>query len=121
MKYVVLIFQNPGAFESMSEDERERLFSEADTFLKEFSDTGELLLGNALADATTAKTVRVSDRGVPAVTDGPYAEAKEYLAGFYTLDCESIERACEIAAKDPAARLWGVEVRPVMDGSGAEM
>ena len=121
MKYVVLIFQNPGAFEAMSEAERERLFAEADVFLKEFSDSGELLLGNALADAATAKTVRVSEGGVPAVTDGPYAEAKEYLAGFYTLDCESIERACEIAAKDPAARLWGVEVRPVMDEAGPDV
>jgi hypothetical protein len=121
MKYVVLIFNNPGAFESMTDQERDFLMSEADAFLKEFSNTGELLGGSALADVATAKTVRVSDAGVPAVTDGPFAEAKEYLAGFYTLDCESIERACEIASKDPAAKLWGVEVRPVMDESGPDV
>jgi hypothetical protein len=120
MKYVALIFQNPGAWESMSEADRDALLAEADTFLTEFMGTGELVLGSALADASTARTVHVTD-GVPAVTDGPFAEAKEYLAGFYTLDCESIERACEIVAKDPAARLWGIEVRAVMDEAGTEM
>jgi hypothetical protein len=120
MKYVVLIFNNPGAFEALSDADRDAMMTEADAFLSEFQATGELLGGSALADVSTARTVRVSG-GVPAVTDGPFAEAKEYLAGYYTLDCESIERACEIASKDPAARLWGVEVRPIMDESGAEM
>jgi hypothetical protein len=120
MKYVVLIFNNPGAFEALSEEDRDAMMTEADAFLAEFRGTGELLGGSALADVSTARVVRVSG-GVPAVTDGPFAEAKEYLAGYYTLDCESIERACEIASKDPAARLWGVEVRPIMDESGAEM
>jgi hypothetical protein len=59
--------------------------------------------------------------GVPAITDGPFAEAKEQLAGYYVVDCESIERATEIATRDPASRLWTIEVRPVMDEAGQEM
>jgi hypothetical protein len=59
--------------------------------------------------------------GLPAVTDGPFAEAKEQLAGFYVLDAESLERATEIVTRDPAARFWAVEVRPIMDTAGAEM
>ena len=121
MKYVALIYNNPGAFEALSPAERDQLMSEADAYLKEFTDTGELLEGGfALADAATGRTVRVRN-GLPTVTDGPFAEAKEQLAGFYVLDTESIDRAAEIVAHDPAARFWAVEVRPIMDSAGAEM
>jgi hypothetical protein len=120
VKYVVLIYNAPGAFEALSEQDRESLMSGANRFFKQFTDSGEFLGGSALADASTARTVRVHN-GTPAVTDGPFAETKEQLAGYYILDCESIERAAEIASHDPAARLWGVEVRPVMDSEGADV
>ena len=58
--------------------------------------------------------------GSPVVTDGPYAEAKEYLGSFTILDCNSLERAVEIAARNPAARYWGVEVRPLMHEASVE-
>jgi hypothetical protein len=87
---------------------------------EEIEASGEFVNGAALADPATARTVRVRD-GVPATTDGPFAESKEQLAGYYVLDCESMERAVEIAARDPAARLWSVEVRPVMAEQGLEM
>lgn len=120
MKYVALIYSNPGAFEALSQADRDAMMSEADAFLKEFTESGELLLGHALAHPSNSKVVRVRD-GVPAITDGPFAEAKEQLAGYYTIDCESIERAIEIVTHDPAARFWGVEVRPIMDSAGTEM
>ena len=120
MKYLVLIYSNPGAFEALSEEERSRMGSEMDAMLKEFRGSGEFVGGAALADPSQTKTVRVRD-GVPAITDGPFAEAKEQLAGYYVLDCESIERTTEIATHDPAARLWQVEVRPIMDEAGAEI
>ena len=122
MKYVALIYMNPGAFEALPQAERDGFMAEADAYLKEFGETGELLAaqGFALADPSTARTVRVRD-GLTNVTDGPFAEAKEQLAGFYLLDTDSIERATEIVTNDPAARFWAVEVRPVMDESGAEM
>jgi hypothetical protein len=121
MKYVALVYNNPGAFEALSPADRDALMTEADAYLKEFTESGELLGdGFALADPSTGKTVRVRG-GVPAVTDGPFAEAKEQLAGFYVLDTDSIERAAEIVTNDPATRFWAVEVRPIMDAAGAEM
>jgi len=121
MKYVALVYSNPGAFEALSQPERDEIMREADAYLKEFTESGELVGGgSALADPSTGKTVRVR-HGLPAVTDGPFAEAKEQLAGYYVLDTDSIERAAEIVTHDPAARFWAVEVRPVMDEAGAEM
>jgi hypothetical protein len=94
--------------------------SECDAYLKEVTDSVELLGGSfGLADASTGRTVRVRN-GLPTVTDGPLAEAKEQLAGLYVLDTESIERAAKIVAHDPGARFWAVEVRPVMDEAGTE-
>jgi hypothetical protein len=121
VKYVALVYSNPGAFEALSQSERDEMMREADAYLKRFSESGELLGGGqALADASNGKTVRVR-KGVPAVTDGPFAEAKEQLAGYYELDCESLDRATEIVAHDPAAKFWAVEVRPVMDTAGGDM
>jgi hypothetical protein len=121
VKYIALVYNNPGAFEALSETERDELMTEAGAYLKEFTESGELLSGGvALADPSTGKTVRVRG-GVPAITDGPFAEAKEHLAGYYLLDVDSIERATEIVTRDPAARFWAVEVRPVMDEAGTEM
>jgi hypothetical protein len=121
MKYVALVYNNPGAFEALSQAERDELMTEANAYLEEFRESGELTSdGFALADPSTGKTVRVRN-GLPAVTDGPFAEAKEQLAGFYVLDAESLERATEIVTRDPAARFWAVEVRPIMDTAGAEM
>ena len=118
MKFMLLIYNNPAALEAMPESERERIMAEVDKIMAELTESGELVGGEALA--AIARTVRVRD-GVPAVTDGPFAEAKEQLAGFLTVDCEDIERATEIAAAWPDARYWAMEVRPVMDTSGTEM
>jgi hypothetical protein len=67
-----------------------------------------------------AKVARV-DEGVVAVTDGPYAEAEEYLGSFTIVDCESLDRALEIAAQNPASRYWGIEVRPLMHEANPDM
>ena len=82
--------------------------------------SGELVGFAALADPSQSRVVRVH-ASMPAVTDGPFLEAKEYLAGYYEVDCESIERAIELAAMMPESKYLGVEVRPVMDSSGTEM
>jgi hypothetical protein len=120
MKYMLLIYNNPATYEGWSEDERNALFGEVDVLMKELTESGELIGGEALADASNAKTVRVRD-GVTATTDGPFAEAKEQLAGYLTVECESPERAVEIAARWPDAKYFAMEVRPVMDTSGTEM
>ncbi|MQA11799.1 MAG: YciI family protein [Pseudonocardiaceae bacterium] len=82
--------------------------------LREIEESGELIGGEPLADPNTTKTVRVRN-GVPSTTDGPFAETKEQLAGYFLLECASLERATEIAARFPDARFNPVEVRPVMD------
>ena len=115
MKYVALVYSNPGAFEAMSQAERDELMSEAGDYLKEFTDSGELIgEGFALADPSTGRTVRVRD-GLPAVTDGPFAEAKEQLAGFYLIDARDLNEAIQVAAKIPPAREGSIEVRPVRE------
>ena len=73
----------------------------------------------ALADPVNTWSIRVRN-GVPATTDGPYVETKEHLAGYLLVDCESPERASEIAARIPDARFAAVEVHPIMDMSGQE-
>jgi hypothetical protein len=120
MKYMLLIHNNPATYEAWTEEERNALFAEVDVIMKELVDSGEWLGGEALADASRTKTVRVRD-GVPVVTDGPLAEAKEQFAGYLMVECESTERAVEIAARWPDARYFAMEVRPLMDGSGAEL
>ena len=78
------------------------------------------MISAALADPLTTRSVRVRD-GVVASTDGPYAEAKEHLMGYYLVDCDDMERATAIAAQIPDARWERVEVRAAMDVAGLEM
>jgi hypothetical protein len=120
MKYILLIYNNPATYEAWDEQQRNELFGEVDTIMKELSDSGELVGGEGLADPSQTKTVRVRD-GVTAVTDGPFAEAKEQLGGYLMVDCESEERAVEIAARWPDARHFAMEVRAVMTPSGADV
>ncbi|MDQ3692083.1 MAG: YciI family protein [Chloroflexota bacterium] len=120
MKYMLLIYNNPAFLTTMAEDERNAVFSDVDAVMRELTESGELVGGEALADVSRTKTVRVRD-GLPVITDGPFVEAKEQLAGYLMVDCESPERAVEIAARWPDARYWAMEVRPVMDAAGEEM
>ena len=82
--------------------------------------SGELIAGEALADTSLSKRVEVRN-GETMTTDGPFAEVKEHLAGFFLIQCESFERAVTIASRVPEAELGLVEVRPIMDLSGFEM
>ena len=100
MKYVLLIYQNPEAWEALDEEQRSAIMRDAGAIAGELSESGELLGGHGLAHPSTGKTVKVRD-GVPSVTDGPFVEAKEQLAGFGLLDCETEKRALEIAARWP--------------------
>ncbi|GAA1016006.1 YciI family protein [Acrocarpospora pleiomorpha] len=120
MKYLLLIHVNPAALDALSEEERTAIFAEHDAFTALTKESGELVGFTALADPSSTTTVRVRD-GVPAVTDGPYVEAKEFLAGYYVIDCDKPERATELAAMIPDARLTAIEVRPVMNTGGTEM
>jgi hypothetical protein len=120
MRYMLLIYNNPATYEAFSQDERDELFGQVDRIMNELAGSGEWVGGEGLADASTAKTVRV--RGdVPAVTDGPFVEAKEQLAGYCIVDCETIDRAVQIAAEWPDAKHFAMEVRALMSGSEPAM
>ena len=121
VKYIALIHNNPAAWEALSQDERDLHNRDADVYLRRLTESGELAGGAVvLAHPSNAKTVRVRN-GVPAVTDGPFAEGKEVLAGYYVLECESIERATELVEQDPSARYFAVEIRPIMHMGGTDL
>ena len=120
MKYLLIIHANPSLAETLSEDEIDALVAAHDTFQEQIRDTGELVGYAALADPGTSRVVRVRDGGT-VVSDGPYAEVKEFLAGYYLVEADTPERAVEIAARIPDAAHNGIEVRPVMVSGGLEM
>jgi hypothetical protein len=117
---MVMIYDNAQTRETFLGDEGGGLMAEIDALMKELTDSGEMLGGEALADPSNTKSIRLVD-GIPAVTDGPLAEAKEHFGGYLLLECESIERAADIARRWPSARFTPLEVRPVMSSDGAEM
>ncbi|SCG41717.1 Uncharacterized conserved protein [Micromonospora siamensis] len=122
MKYMLLIWNRPGFVEGLTEQERNEIFGEVDEIMKELTASGELVGGEALADPSQTRTVRLAG-GRAEVTDGPFLESKEQFAGYLTVDCDSPERAAEIAAGWPDVRrgLGVLEVRPVMGDGGTEM
>ncbi|MFI9813460.1 YciI family protein [Saccharothrix variisporea] len=116
MKYVILIYGNPESraiWDTLSAEERARGLRDYERLNEDLADSGELVVTEALADHAQTKRLVVRD-GQRTTTDGPFAEAKELLAGFYLVDCENVERAVEIAWRVPEAQLGLVEVRPVM-------
>jgi hypothetical protein len=117
MKYVILIYDNPAMrefWERLPEAERAEGMKAYAALNADLVASGELVVSEALAHASLGKRVTVRD-GQTVTSDGPFAEAKEFLAGFYLLECPSIERAVEHAARIPEAEFGTVEVRPVLD------
>jgi hypothetical protein len=111
MKYALLIYDQPGTYERLSDEQREAVFGE---YFAISSEPG-ILGGDELQPVETATTVRVAD-GDTLTTDGPFAETKEVFGGYYLLEADDLDRAIEVAARIPAARLGGsVEVRPVVE------
>lgn len=123
MRYLVLIYTNPDArrlWEQLPEAEQAmglRAYAELN---EDLAASGEMIVSESLADSSLARHVVVRG-GEAMTTDGPFAEVKEQLAGFYLVECETIERATEIAARIPEAEAGVVEVRPVRTFSGLEM
>jgi hypothetical protein len=121
VKYVILIYSNPATWRSLPQAETDRIIGVHNDLISELTESGEFVGIYRLADGATAKTVDgVGGSGAtPVVTDGPFGEAKEYLARLWELACESIDRALEIAK--PLAQHAVIEVRPLMDAAGLEM
>jgi hypothetical protein len=116
VKYVILIYSNPESreiWENMPADERRTGLEVYEALNAELEASSELIVTEALVEPSRAKRVSVSE-GRTVTSDGPFPEAKELLGGFYLVDCDSEERAIEIAARIPEAQLGLVELRPVM-------
>jgi hypothetical protein len=123
MKYLILIQSNPaslGVWETLSHEQRVEFGQAHFRLTAELAASGELVCSEGLGDPSLATWVSVRD-GQTLTSDGPYAEVKEHLAGFYLIDCESPQRAVEIAALVPDAANTQVELRPVLDMSSFEM
>jgi len=111
VKFMALIYGDETTWETLSDAEREAAYARYGAFADDARAAGVLAGGKELAPTRDATTVRVRD-GETLVTDGPYAEVKEALGGFFLLECESVEAAVEHAARIPGAKHGAVEVRP---------
>ena len=119
MKYLLMIYGNQEKWDSIPAEEFPRAVAAQDAFNRKYQESGELVGAYGLADAVNSRLVRRRG-GAPVVTDGPYLETKEYMASFYLLDCESEERALEIAADMPFADREPVELWPVLHEAPAD-
>lgn len=113
MQYMLLIYGDQSQWGSMSEEEMGQVMQAYGTFTQELQDSGAMVAGDALQQTDTATTVRVRNDET-LTTDGPFAETKEQLGGYYLVDVGSLDEALEWAAKIPGARHGSIEVRPVM-------
>jgi hypothetical protein len=113
MQYMCLIYDDEKVWEGMPEEERNAVFGEYGAFTESIRQSGHMVAGDALQPISTATTVRVRG-GETLVTDGPFAETKEQLGGYYLVEAKDADEALAIAARIPSARYGSIEVRPVM-------
>ena len=118
MKYMLMIYGNEELWQSFPAEVMPQVIEETEALHAALRKSGEFVGSYGVADQELAKLVSVRDGGT-VVTDGPYIEAKEYLGSFTLVDCESLERALEIAAANPFSKVGQVEVRPLMHESDA--
>ncbi|MFF0392859.1 YciI family protein [Kitasatospora sp. NPDC004615] len=119
MKFLIGLHINPAVLDALTDEEKAGLGAGHGRFIQTLKDSGELILTQALVDPSQSAVVSVRG-GQTVVTDGPFLEAKEFLGGFYLVDCENKERAVELASQIPDAAIagLGVEVRQVMFSDG---
>ena len=124
MRYLILIHSNPRSralWETLTDEQRMEFGRGYMALSEEITAAGDMVVSNGLIDPALAKRVWVQD-GETMTSDGPFAEVKEYVAGFLLLDCETEEQALAWAAKTPDAQLGGaVEVRPLLDMSALDL
>jgi len=114
MKYMLLVYMDEKA---LNEPEQEQCYKDSTELSHELHAKGKLVGVNPLQSVATATSVRVRE-GKRLVTDGPFAETREQLGGYFLVDAEDLDEAIEIAAKIPGSRKGTVEIRPVLEISG---
>ncbi|MFC7548541.1 YciI family protein [Plantactinospora sp. GCM10030261] len=119
MQFLISMYINPAVLDALTESETAALGEGHGRFIETLKASGEFITTQALVDPSQAAVVSVRN-GQPVVSDGPFLEAKEFVGGFYLIDCENKERAIELAAQVPDAAIegLGIEVRQVMFASG---
>jgi len=113
MKYMLLIYDAEQALAKMSPQEGQRFHEEYMTFTDDIRKSGHLLGGDALESIRTATTVRIRE-GKTVTTDGPFAETREQLGGYYLIEAKDLDEVLKIAARVPSARTGSIEVRPLV-------
>lgn len=113
MQYLLLIYSNEADGQTMTDAERGAFMDDYRTFTQRIVASGEFKAGDALHPVATATSVRVRD-GQTLLTDGPFAETREQLGGYYLMECEDLDEALAWAAKIPSAKHGSIEVRPLM-------
>jgi hypothetical protein len=113
MQYILLIYENEAELRARKNEENQKIFGEYMAFTAAIKQSGHMRAGEPLEPTSTATTVRVKD-GKVVRTDGPFAETREQLGGYYVIEAKDLDEAAAIAARLPAARTGSVEVRPVM-------
>jgi hypothetical protein len=117
MKYMLLVHHDEEAFGQRSEAERQSMIRESVQLANELHTSGQYLSAAPLHPTTETSCVRVRN-GKPLITDGPFAETREQLGGYFLIDARDLNEAIEIAARIPGARIGTVEVRPVTEVEG---
>lgn len=112
MKYLLLIYGNEAHWSTLQEPERQKIFQEFMSLSDDWRKSGNYVGGNELKPVETATTVRVRN-GKRTVTDGPFAETKEQLGGYYLVEAKDLDEALELAARIPSVRWGAIEVRPI--------
>ena len=114
MKYLCLIYDEEKKFESMSQQDFQTLMGDYFAFTKDIRQSGHYLGGNDLEPVKSATTVRVRN-GRMSTTDGPFAETKEQLGGYYLIEAKDLNEAIQVASRIPSAKLGSIEVRPIRE------
>ena len=113
MQYILLIYSSEAMWEGKTPAEIDRVMGEYNAFTESIVKSGNFKAGEELQPTSAAATVRVRN-GKPQTTDGPFAETREQLGGFYLIEAENLDQAIQIAGRIPSAREGCVEVRPIM-------
>jgi hypothetical protein len=112
MKFLFTIYHDETTLDNMPDDEMQAFVDSALDYDEEIRRSGHYIVSNALQRARTARTLRVRG-GKVSITDGPFAETKEQLGGFFLIEARDMDEACAVAARFPPARIGIIEVRPV--------
>jgi hypothetical protein len=113
MKYLCLIYDNEQNWSHYTKNQGDSMMAEYGTFTEDIQKSGHMIGGEALQPTNTATTVRVRN-GKVSTTDGPFAETKEQLGGYYLIEGKDLNDAIQVAARIPGAKTGSVEVRPIM-------